>query len=128
MTLLDIIPFWLWLLLYVIIVCTCITSFLFRTKSSHQKELSFRKRFFHVVVISIITATILLLLFIAIAFVAENFFKNYPLQGIGLMLLLVFAIGLALFLIQMHKVKHWRAQNPDACEIKFSRKGSMEKC
>ena len=48
----------------------------------------------------------------AIAFVAELFFKNDLLQGIGLMLLLIFAIGAVLFLIQMHKVKHWRAQNP----------------
>ena len=43
-------------------------------------------------------------------------------QGIGLMLLLIFAIGAVLFLIQRHKVKHWRAQNPDACRIEFSRK------
>ena len=48
----------------------------------------------------------------AIAFVAELFFKNDLLQGIGLMLLLIFAIGAVLFLIQRHKVKHWRAQNP----------------
>ena len=42
----------------------------------------------------------------------DTFFKNDLLQGIGLMLLLVFAIGAVLFLIQRHKVKHWRAQNP----------------
>ena len=122
MTLLHIIPFWLWILLYVIIVCNCITSLLFQTKSSHQKELSFSKRVFHAVVISIITAMSMLLLIITIAFVAELFLKNDPLQGIGLMLLLVFAVGSAFFLIQRHKVKHWRAQNPDACRIEFSRK------
>src|SRR5574344_487781 len=122
MTLLHIIPFWLWILLYVIIVCNCITSLLFQTKSSHQKELSLRERIFHAVVISIITAAFLLLLIITIAFVAELFLKNDPLQGIGLMLLLVFAVGSAFFLIQRHKVKHWRTQNPDACKVEFPRK------
>ena len=122
MTLLDIIPFWLWLLLYVIILCNCITLFLFQTRSSHQEELSLRKRIFHAAVISIITATSLLLLIIAIALVAEIFFKNDPLQGIGLMLLLVFFIGSVLFLIQRRKVKHWCAQNSDACKIEFLRK------
>lgn len=81
-----------------------------------------RKRIFHAVIIGIITTASLLLLIITIAFVAETFFKNDPLQGIGLMLLLAFSIGLVLFLIQRHKVKHWCAQNPDACEIEFSRK------
>ena len=52
----------------------------------------------------------------------DTFFKNDLLQGIGLLLLLIFAIGAVLFLIQRHKVKHWRAQNPDACRIEFSRK------
>ena len=122
MTLLDIIPFWLWLLLYLVILFTCITSFLFQARSSHQEESSLRKRIFHAVVIGIITATSLLLLIIAIAFVAETFFKNAPLQGMGLMLLLAFSVGSVFFLIQRHKVKHWCAQNPDACKIEFSRK------
>ena len=122
MTLLDIIPFWLWFLLYVIILYNCITSFLFQARSSHQEELSLRKRIFHAVVISIITAMSMLLLIITIAFVAELFFKNDLLQGIGIMLLLVFSIGSVFFLIQRHKVKHWRAQNPDACKIEFPRK------
>ena len=112
MTLPDMIPFWLWFLLYIIILFICITSLLFQARSSHQEELPLRKRIFHVVIICIITAASLLLLIIAIAFVAELFFKNDLLQGIGLMLLLVFAIGAVLFLIQRHKVKHWRAQNP----------------
>lgn len=122
MTLLDSIPFWLWLLLYVIILCNCITFFLFQARSSHQEELSLRKRIFHAAVISIITAASMLLLIIAIAFVAETFFKEDLMQEIGLMLLLAFSIGSVFFLIQRHKVKHWCAQNPDACKIEFSRK------
>lgn len=119
---LDRIPFWLWLLLYVIILCNCITAILFQTKSSYKEDLSLRKRILHAVIIGIITATFLLLLIITIAFVSETFLKNDPLQGIGLMLMLAFLIGSVLFLIQRHKVKHWRAQNPDACKIEFSRK------
>ena len=122
MTLLDIIPFWLWLLLYVTILCSCIASVLFQARSAYQEELSLRKRIFHAVVISSIAAASLLLFILAIAFAAENFFRNDPLQGIGFMLLLVFCIGSVFFLIQRHKVNHWRAQNPDACRIEFSRK------
>lgn len=99
MTLLDIIPFWLWLLLYVTILCSCIASVLFQARSAYQEELSLRKRIFHAVVISSIAAASLLLFILAIAFAAENFFRNDPLQGIGFMLLLVFCIGSVFFLI-----------------------------
>lgn len=122
MTLLKIIPFWIWILLYLTILCNCITFFLFQTKSSYRKESSLKKRIFHVVIISIITSASLLLSIITIAFVAEIFFKNNLLQGIGLMLLLIFFIVSVLFLIQRHKIKHWCTQNSGACKIEFPRK------
>ena len=64
----------------------------------------------------------------AIAFVAELFFKNDLLQGIGLMLLLVFAIGAVLFLIQRHKENTGAHRIQTHVELNFHEKEFKGKC